>query len=62
MHEPLSIHFPRAAATVAPIFAVRADYPLSPFTAFSNLIQFDTESQNLGWDSNHRRAEYKSTL
>jgi hypothetical protein len=34
---------------VARIFSLRADYSVTPFITFFNLVQFDNESQNLGW-------------
>jgi len=36
---------------VARILTFRADYSVSPFLTFFNLIQFDNESKNLGWQS-----------
>ena len=39
---------------VARIFSVRADYSVSPFLTFFNLVQFDNESKNLGWQSRVR--------
>lgn len=39
---------------VARIFAVRADYAFSPFLTVSNLLQFDNESRNFGWQSRVR--------
>jgi hypothetical protein len=34
---------------VARIFTVRANYSLTPFITFANLVQFDNDSRNLGW-------------
>ncbi len=39
---------------VARIFTFRADYSATPYLTFSNLMQFDNESQNLGWQSRVR--------
>jgi hypothetical protein len=39
---------------VARIYGFRAIYSVSPFLSFSNLIQYDNESQNLGWQSRVR--------
>ncbi|HEV8385321.1 MAG TPA: hypothetical protein VGQ11_10665, partial [Candidatus Acidoferrales bacterium] len=39
---------------VARIYIFRADYSASPLLSFSNLMQFDNESQNLGWQSRVR--------
>ncbi len=39
---------------VARIFSFRADYSVSPFLTFYNLVQFDNESKNLGWQSRVR--------
>jgi hypothetical protein len=39
---------------VARIFSFRADYSVSPFLSFFNLVQFDNESKNLGWQSRVR--------
>ncbi|MBI1738910.1 MAG: hypothetical protein HYR58_06655, partial [Acidobacteria bacterium] len=39
---------------VARIYSFRANYSVSPFLSFSNLMQFDNESQNLGWQSRVR--------
>ncbi|RMG52277.1 MAG: hypothetical protein D6723_09070 [Acidobacteria bacterium] len=39
---------------VARIFSLRADYSVSPFLTFFNLVQFDNESRNLGWQSRVR--------
>ncbi|MBL8172495.1 MAG: DUF5916 domain-containing protein [Blastocatellales bacterium] len=39
---------------VARIFATRVDYAFSPFLTVSNLVQFDNESRNLGWQSRVR--------
>jgi hypothetical protein len=33
----------------ARVFSLRADYSVTPFLTFFNLVQFDNESQNLGW-------------
>lgn len=38
----------------ATILSARADYTTSPFLAFSNYIQFDDRSNNLGWQSRVR--------
>jgi len=39
---------------IARIFALRLNYSFSPFLSVSNLIQFDNESRNLGWQSRVR--------
>ncbi len=39
---------------VARIFELRADYSFTPFLSVSNLVQFDNESRNLGWQSRLR--------
>lgn len=39
---------------VARIFSLRADYSVSPFLTFFNLVQFDNASRNLGWQSRVR--------
>ena len=39
---------------VARVFSVRVDYSLTPFTSFTNLVQYDSESRNLGWQSRFR--------
>jgi hypothetical protein len=39
---------------VARVWALRADYALSPFFTVANFIQFDNESRNLGWQSRLR--------
>lgn len=39
---------------VARIFTARVDYSVSPFLTFFNLMQFDNESRNLGWQSRVR--------
>jgi hypothetical protein len=39
---------------VARIFSLRAVYSVSPFLSFFNLVQFDNESKNLGWQSRVR--------
>ncbi len=39
---------------VARIYSFRANYSVSPSLSFSNLVQFDNESQNLGWQSRVR--------
>ncbi|MGH9802105.1 MAG: hypothetical protein ACRD82_17220, partial [Blastocatellia bacterium] len=39
---------------VARIFATRIDYAFSPLLTVSNLIQYDNESRNLGWQSRVR--------
>ncbi|HEU4390545.1 MAG TPA: DUF5916 domain-containing protein [Blastocatellia bacterium] len=36
---------------VARVFTVRANYSVSPYLTFFNLIQFDNDSKNLGWQS-----------
>jgi hypothetical protein len=33
------------------VHTLRVNYALSPFLAFSNLLQYDNESRNLGWQS-----------
>lgn len=38
----------------ARIFSLRANYSVSPFLTFFNLVQFDNESRNLGWQSRIR--------
>ncbi len=39
---------------VARIYSFRANYSVSPFLSFSNLVQFDNESRDLGWQSRVR--------
>ena len=39
---------------VARIFTSRVNYAASPFLTFSNLIQYDNRSRNLGWQSRVR--------
>jgi len=39
---------------VARILIWRVNYSASPFLSFSNLIQYDNESRNLGWQSRMR--------
>jgi len=39
---------------VARVFTVRANYSVSPYLTFFNLIQFDNESKNMGWQSRVR--------
>ena len=39
---------------VARVYSLRADYAFSPFLTMSNLVQFDNESRNLGWQSRVR--------
>jgi hypothetical protein len=39
---------------VARVFSARADYAFSPLLTLSNLIQFDNESRELGWQSRVR--------
>ncbi len=39
---------------VARIFTTRVNYAASPFLTFTNLIQFDNRSRNLGWQSRVR--------
>ncbi len=39
---------------VARIFTLRADYSVSPLLTFSNLIQYDNDSKNLGWQTRAR--------
>lgn len=39
---------------VARIYSLRTDYAFSPFLTVSNLVQFDNESRNLGWQSRVR--------
>jgi len=36
------------------IFTANVDYSVSPFLSFSNLIQYDNRSRNLGWQSRMR--------
>ncbi len=38
----------------ARIFTLRADYSLSPLLTFFNLVQFDNDSKNLGWQTRVR--------
>lgn len=44
----------REGRFVARIFELRANYSFSPFLTISNLMQFDNESRNLGWQSRVR--------
>jgi len=39
---------------VARVFSLRANYSVSPFLTFFNLVQFDNESRDLGWQSRVR--------
>jgi hypothetical protein len=39
---------------VARVFSLRADYSVSPFLTFFNLVEFDNESRNLGWQGRVR--------
>src|SRR5262249_15913552 len=39
---------------VARVFTARAEYAVSPFLTFFNLLQFDSESKNLAWQSRVR--------
>lgn len=39
---------------IARIFTSNVNYALSPFLSFSNLIQYDNRSRNLGWQSRVR--------
>lgn len=39
---------------VARLFSLTADYSVSPFLTFFNLIQYDNESRDLGWQSRVR--------
>lgn len=39
---------------VARVLSLRADYSVSPLLTFFNLVQFDNESKNLGWQSRVR--------
>ncbi len=39
---------------VARVFELRASYSLTSFLSISNLVQFDNESKNLGWQSRVR--------
>ncbi len=39
---------------VARVFSLRANYSVSPFLTFFNLIQYDNESRDLGWQSRVR--------
>jgi hypothetical protein len=39
---------------VAGLFVLRADYSVSPLLTFFNLVQFDNEGRNLGWQSRAR--------
>ncbi len=38
----------------ARVFTLRADYSVTPFLTFFNLVQFDNDSNNLGWQSRIR--------
>jgi hypothetical protein len=39
---------------VVRLFRMEANYSLSPFVSFANLVQYDNESRNLGWQSRFR--------
>jgi hypothetical protein len=39
---------------VARIYSFRADYSVSPYLSFFNLVQYDNESRNMGWQSRVR--------
>lgn len=39
---------------VSSVLILRADYSVSPFLTFFNLIQYDNESRNLGWQTRTR--------
>jgi hypothetical protein len=39
---------------VARVFSLRANYSVSPYLTFFNLVQFDNESRDLGWQSRVR--------
>ncbi len=39
---------------VARVFSLRANYSLSPYLTFFNLVEFDNDSRNLGWQSRVR--------
>ncbi len=39
---------------VARVYSLRVDYSVSPYLTFFNLIQFDNESRNMGWQSRVR--------
>jgi hypothetical protein len=39
---------------VARIYSVRVNYSVSPFLSFSNFVQYDNESRDLGWQSRVR--------
>jgi hypothetical protein len=39
---------------VARVYTIRANYPVSPYLTFFNLVQFDNESRNMGWQSRVR--------
>jgi Domain of unknown function (DUF5916) len=39
---------------VARVFTLRAEYSFSPFLSLSNLVQYDNDSRNLGWQSRAR--------
>ncbi|HLG15451.1 MAG TPA: DUF5916 domain-containing protein [Blastocatellia bacterium] len=39
---------------VARIYSLRVNYSVSPYLTFFNLVQFDNESRNLGWQSRVR--------
>jgi hypothetical protein len=39
---------------VARVFTIRANYSVNPYLTLFNLIQFDSESKNLGWQSRVR--------
>jgi len=44
----------KAGSFVARIFELRANYSFTPFLSVSNLVQFDNESRNLGWQARVR--------
>ncbi|HMG36132.1 MAG TPA: DUF5916 domain-containing protein [Blastocatellia bacterium] len=39
---------------VARVFTVRANYSVNPYLTFFNLVQFDNDSKNMGWQSRVR--------
>ncbi len=39
---------------VARVYTLRANYSVSPYLTFFNLIQFDNGSKNMGWQSRLR--------
>ena len=39
---------------VARVFTIRANYSVTPYLTFFNLVQFDNDSRNMGWQSRVR--------